>query len=111
METKYTVMHPDGRTDVGVIDWPENPGYDRLASLMSKLLEPGAFLDHVTVLHEGHFTDMFVDDNGHGRGWARNEKATAIYRHNWLSSHPTVDPENLHFVVGIAVLFHRKVWN
>ena len=40
----------------------------------------------------------------------RNEKATAIYRNNWLTQHPNTDPEMMAFIVGPAVVFSDRVW-
>jgi hypothetical protein len=111
METKYTVILPDGTQMHCTADLPEDPGYERLARIVHPLLGEGNFMDHVTVLHEGKYTDMFVDESGIRKGLERNEKATAIYRNNWLSSHPDVNPENLNCILGIAVLFHRRVWH
>jgi len=111
METKYTVITPAGEAVDYVEELPEFPGSERISLIVEPILGPGTYMDHVTVLHDGKYTDMFVDEMGFSKGLPRNEKATTIYRNNWLSSHPTVDPEALNFIVGPAVLFHRRVWN
>jgi hypothetical protein len=52
---------------------------------------------------------MFVDETGVGR-LPRNEAATAIYRNNWLTQHPSVPAESISAIYGTAVLFARRVW-
>lgn len=57
------------------------------------------------------YLDMFIDEDGHSRDRPRrNEKATAIYRANWLRQHPSTDPETLPWIAGPAVLFDKRVW-
>jgi len=111
METKYTVILPNGEETEHCEDLPEFPGYERLALIVEPLLGPGVFMEHVTVLHNGIYTDMFVDEHGGQKRLLRNPKATVIYRHNWMSSHEGCDPEVLNYIVGPAVLFHRRVWD
>ena len=56
------------------------------------------------------YTDMFVDEDGFTKNLPRNEKATAIYRNNWLTQYPNTDPEMMAFIVGPAVVFSDRVW-
>lgn len=107
--TNYRVFHVDGTTTSHMVEWPEDPGYDRIRILMEPILS-GGHLEHVTVLHGGRAADMFVDEEGLIKGLPRNEAATKIYRNNWLTKHPKTDPETISFIAGNAVLFERRVW-
>ena len=110
LATGYRVIMPgDGASRDQSIDWPREPGYDKLKALIEPLIGGGR-LEHVSVLHDGKRRDMFVDDKGRMKGLPRNDRATAIYRTNWLTQHPEVDPETLPFIAGPAVLFMRRVW-
>jgi hypothetical protein len=58
---------------------------------------------------------MFVSEYGHMRLTTRerlpiNDRATAIYRNNWMTQYPDTDPETLPNIAGIAILFYRTVW-
>jgi hypothetical protein len=101
---RYEIIRPNGTRVMNVIDWIGNPGYDRLSALIKPLLY-GADLEHVAVLYDGQRRDMFVDENGHAKVLPRNEVATQIYRHNWLTQHPKTVPESMAYIVGVAVLF------
>lgn len=81
-----------------------------VAQGMLREMLDGAQYEHVTVLHEGEYRDMFVAEDSRRGGLDRNEAATAIYRNNWVSRHPNVDPESLEAIYGPAVLFDVKVW-
>ncbi len=110
MHTSYTLFLPDGTEIDGVVDLDAEPSFQALDAFMRPFLD-GAELEHVTVWHEGAYTDMFVDEIGLLKGLPRNDKATAIYRASWLTHQdPDADPETLAFIAGPAVLFHRKVW-
>ena len=110
MPTAYRVIPPgDGEIIERVIDWPRSPGYDAIRALITPLLY-GADLEHVTVLHDDNRTDMFVDEIGKIKQLQRNDRATVIYRTNWLTQHPTADPESLPAIYGPAVLFLRRIW-
>lgn len=110
MKTSIRIIKADGTEEVRDFAWPEAPGYAAIRDLVEPILGQGRYLEHVTVLHEGERTDMFVDDSGLTDGLPRNEKATAIYRANWLSQHPGCSPEALPFIAGDAILFSRRVW-
>lgn len=108
--TPYSVLQPNGTEIHGCVGWENDPGYTKIAALVEPLLD-GADLEHVNVFHEGRYTDMFVDECSRLKGLPRNEKATAIYRNNWLTHvDPKADPESLPFIAGPAILFFRKVW-
>jgi hypothetical protein len=112
MKTNYAIFRPGhASAEWHEIDWPEDPGYDRIKALISPLLD-GAPLEHVTVLYEDRRADMFVDEKGHVKAepLQRNDRATEIYRANWLKHHPKDDPETLPWIAGVAVLFDRIVW-
>lgn len=109
MMTAYAILKTNGDIDVTSVDWPAEPDFEIIRSLVEPLLD-GADLEQVSVLHEGKRRDMFVDDSGHLKGLPRNEQATRIYRAATLSRQPHVNPETLPCIVGPAVLFYRRVW-
>ena len=114
METKYTIMNPDGTAWNGTIDWPREPGYARLRIFLEPTLR--GELEQVSVLAD--FTggdnfipsDMFVNERGADVKLPRNEAATTLYRRASMLRMPTRDPEDLPFIFGTAVLFSRRVW-
>lgn len=104
-----TVYHTDGREEVVETDLTSRPTLDQI----KKVLEPvfgNAYTEQVNVLVDDVYTDMFVDEDGMTKGLPRNEKATAIYRHNWRHQHPRTRPEALAFIVGPAVVFSQRIW-
>lgn len=107
--TKYTVYHVDGTETEYEIDFPREPGYNRLAPIIQPHLD-GADLERVYVLWNDEPLDMFVDEFGAGKPLPRNEKATEIYRNNVLTRRKDKNPEELPAIYGPAVLFHRRVW-
>jgi hypothetical protein len=109
MITTYSVIRPGHASETHSIDWPKEPGFDRISALVRPLLD-GAELERVAVLHHQRRTDMFVDETGALRGLPRNDEATEIYRANWLQQHPHTDPEALPAIYGTAILFDRPVW-
>jgi hypothetical protein len=112
ISTHYSVLRTDGSEILGVVEWPEEPSYDQIAKLVVPRLD-GHPLEHVTILSKKlDRVDMFVAEDGHiyCRELARNERATEEYRRNWLTRHPGCDPESLPYIIGPAVLFHRRVW-
>ena len=52
---------------------------------------------------------MFADDLATVKELPRNERATALYREQYLSKHPKVDPETLPHTAGTAMLFEEQV--
>lgn len=110
MQTTYTLIKHDGTREVVTVDLPKDPGYHALAEIIHPLLGPGRNLERVNVLHEGQYTDMFVDDSGMLHNLPVNEDATAIYRNNVLTHEPDTRAEDLDQIHGPAVLFSRKVW-
>lgn len=109
MRTDYTIYHPDGVREHRFVEWPEDPGYELIRDVVKPILNGGE-LEHVTVLHGGERLDMFVDDMGHSKSLPLNAEATAIYRNNALSRDPNRDPATMPRIVGVAVLFARRVW-
>ena len=104
-----TVYHADGREEVMETALPPRPNLHQLKEVMAPYF-PNACTEHVSVLHNGRHTDMFVDEDGFTKRLPRNEKATAIYRNNWLTKYPNTDPEMTAFIVGPAVVFSDRVW-
>jgi len=109
MNTNYTVIRPDG-TELNLnMNLPAAPTLQTLRSLIVPHLD-GGDLEQVGVLHNGKGTDMFVDEEGLLKRLPRNDKATAIYRAHHLKQNPGVEPEQLGFIAGTAVIFDRRVW-
>jgi hypothetical protein len=110
MRTTYTIYYPDDTTQVGEIDWPQSPTLDQIKALLQPVI--GDHVEHVRVLDpaEDDYRDMFVDELGHDHGKPRNNRATEIYRHNWLS-HEGGEPEDLSWIAGTAVVFDRIIWS
>lgn len=107
--TAYKIIAADGTVTEDEIEWPKDPGYDRLRDLVVPLLG-NVWLEHVRVLDEGRYKDMFVAEAGHRLKLPRNEKATALYRAGWLKLYPGARPEDLAHIVGPAILFDQQVW-
>lgn len=99
----------DSPVKTGSVEWGNEPGLDAIKRLVTPLIG-GGHIEHVAVLHDGKRRDMFVDDEGRVKGMPRNDRATAIYRTNWITRHPDCDPETLPWIAGPAVLFTRRVW-
>ena len=92
--TTFTGMPILGRPKKVTVDLPRSPGLDALRAAVEPLLYGGR-LEHVSVVHEGRPTDMFVGENSAFVGNVRNDKATKIYRASWMGQHPKDDPETL----------------
>ena len=115
MKTEYTIFRVGKAEERGEVDWPREPGYDKIKALVEPILGEGEPLEHVTVLWHGERADMFVSEYGHMALTTRaplpiNDRATDVYRTNWMSRHPDEDPESLPTIAGTAILFHRIVW-
>lgn len=109
IETAMRVMRVGEPAQAQTVMLPHAPGYDRLREVVEPLLD-GCNMERVNVLHEGRYTDMFVDETGALKSLPRNDEATAIYRNNWLTHNPGTDPESMPAIYGTAVLFGRRVW-
>lgn len=107
--TDFIIIKADGTKEAGVADWPHHPGYDRIKTLIRPLLDDNQF-EHVSVLHEGKRTDMFVDEMGMMNGLWVNTKATEIYRNNTMTHQPDTNPDDLPQIYGTAILFATRVW-
>ena len=108
--TTFMGMPILGRPMKATVDLPRSPGLDALRAVVEPMLYGGR-LEHVSVLHEGRLADMFVCEDSAFVGNVRNNKATKIYRANWMSQHPKDDPESLPAIYGPAVLVDRRVWS
>ena len=88
-----------------------NPSYQQLRDLITPLLD-GGDLEHVSVLFEGRRADMFVDELGHVKNppLRMNKAATAIYRASKMKQQPHIDPEELNWIAGPAIVFSEIVW-
>ena len=107
--TPYTFIPPKGDEVKGEIEWPKNPGYEKIKELVEPYV--GGWLEHVYVLNEGKQADMFVNENGHMLKLPFNLRATTLYRAASLKRWPGMDPKTLPIIVGPAVVFHRPVWS
>lgn len=110
MNTIATIIRADGTEEKRELDWPQEPDYFTISVFASPILGAGRPIEHVTVLHDGQYTDMFVDECGLLDNLPRNEKATAIYRNNVLTNEPGTDPDSLPHIAGTAILMSRRVW-
>lgn len=108
--TEYTIIRANGDEEVHTVELPATPDYFQLKAIVQPLIGERNDFEHVAVLHNDQVADMFVDENGKLKGLPRNERATAIYRANWLKKKPSTNPETLPWIVGPAVLFSRRVW-
>jgi hypothetical protein len=108
--TEYLAIHPSGREDRFSARLPAEPTYQQLVSVISPHF-PNAEFEHVYVLWDDKPLDMFVDEQGQRKQLPLNPRATKIYRNNWMTQHPDADPESLPTVVGLALLFSRRIWN
>lgn len=109
METKLKIIQPNGEETEVTLDMAPRPALDDIQAALAPYFGR-AYTERVNVLVGKNYTDMFVDENGLLTNQPRNEKATEIYRNNWLTQHPETDPERLGFIVGTAVVFSRRVW-
>lgn len=117
METTYTVYRTDGTMSCGEVDWPENPSLRQIEAVVEPLI--GGELEHVRVLDPAKveadeigrddYRDLFVDEMGHQKSKSRNDRATVIYRANWLRAEGG-EAEELPWIAGDAVLFDRVIW-
>jgi hypothetical protein len=115
METKVLIMTPDQPNEHRIFELPERPSYHEIAELM-QLLIGCEHCEHVNVLADFaggvafKHSDMFVDEIGQQKRLPRNENATVVYRRNALLHQGVRDPESLPSIVGVAVLFERRIW-
>ncbi len=110
MKTDYTIYRTDGTQEQGTIDWPEDPGFDRIDAVVAPIINVvRGHWEHVSVLHNDEPHDMFIDETGQLKGLPLNVAATAIYR-NYSIKKRGADAEDLPTIVGAAVLFHRRIW-
>ena len=109
MKTKIRVIQPNGEETEVTLDMAEHPTLREIENVLTPYFD-GAYIEHVNVLTDDGYTDMFVDEDGFAKALQRNEKATAVYRRNWLEQHPQVNPESTNHIVGTAVVFSRRVW-
>lgn len=109
MKTTLTVLFADGREETKEVDMALRPTLHDIRNVLTPYFGT-AYTEHVNVLTDDGYTDMFVDEDGFAKALPRNEKATAVYRRNWLEQHPQVNPESMNHIVGTAVIFDRRVW-
>lgn len=109
IKTGYTVFFTNGDTIDGEVSMSDQPDIEEIHRIVDIVVKGD--LEHVWVLSEdGARVSMFVDEVGHLKHLPRNDLATVEYRRNWLTQHPSVDPETLPWIAGDAILFHRRVW-
>lgn len=111
--TGFMILHPEGWQERRTAPLADEPGFAALDALIRPLIG-GGDIEHVWVRTDGEEgpdrTSMFVDDCGHLKGLRRNQAATLLYRRAHMARHPSTDPETLPCIVGVAVLFDRRVW-
>lgn len=108
--TTFTGLPILGRPMKATVDLPRAPGLGRLRLIVEPMLYGGT-LEHVSVLHDGKPTDLFICEGSSFVGNVRNDKATEIYRASWLSHYPKAPPETLPAIYGPAVIVDRQVWS
>jgi hypothetical protein len=109
VRTVFDVIRVSGPIETHDVYWPRNPGYSKLAATIRPILN-GSHLEHVSVIYKKRRADMFVDDEGRTAGLPRNDRATAIYREWSMSQRRYDDPEDIPWIAGTAIIFHRLVW-
>lgn len=113
MITTLTLIpaHSGTESSVHMVDLAEKPTFDAIGTAVEPLLGFSMLdTERVNVFQAGSYTDLFVHDSGALLGLPRNERATAIYRHNVLAHEPGTDPESLPAIYGPAVLSSRRIW-
>ena len=118
MKTSFKILYPDGRVIPGEVDWPKEPGYERIAALVEPLLGQGRHLEHVSILRPDHrrdeklrpysARDMFVDELGALDGLPLNPTATKLYQA--LTVYRTGSAGDCQGIFGLAVVFDKRVW-
>lgn len=108
--TDFTIIRANGDEETHSVELPARPDYFQLKAVIQPIMGERNDFERVAVLHNDQAIDMFVDENGQLKGLPRNERATAIYRANWLKQRPGTPAESLPCIVGTAVLFSRRVW-
>lgn len=108
--TEFTIIRANGDEETRSAELPADPDYFQLKALINPIIGERNDFERVAVLHKDKAVDMFVDENGQLKGLPRNERATAIYRNNYLKQNPGTNPETLPWIVGPAVVFSRRVW-
>lgn len=109
MKTVLQIIPPTGEIQTVEVDMAPKPSLHDLEAVLNPYFGR-AYTEHVNVLTNNGYTDMFVDEDGFSKSLSRNERATEIYRRNWMESHPNTEPEKLNFIVGTAIVFDRRVW-
>lgn len=109
----YTIIQPDGTTQVLQAALPPEPTYEQLKAIIAPLIKNG-HLERVAVLWAGKPTDMFVDEEGLLKHQPFNRKATEIYWAHAMAQKKLTFQDLLEQgaspIVGTAILFHERVW-
>jgi hypothetical protein len=109
-KTTYDVIQADGSVTSHVADLDDEPGYKAISKLVVPYLD-GQNLEHVTVLWNGKYTDMFVGEFSAVVGWPVNERATEIYLNNIAVHDPDLYAQGGHpKIYGPVVVFSRRIW-
>lgn len=113
MNVTYQFIKYDGTVTTHSDELRGEPGtwYAQLHVIFERHFGPDIEMEHVTVWHEEHYTDMFVDETGVLKGLPVNLVATKIYQAN-VMAHETnpPDPRDMPMIHGDAILFNRRVW-
>lgn len=101
----YRVIEADGREQRGAAEMSEPPTMGELHALVESHLNAPMF--RITVKRVGDGTQaMFIEELAEIKELPRNEKATAIYREQWMADHPKADAEQMPAIYGTAILFY-----
>lgn len=124
--TAYTVFYPtchNKPAQLHAVDLPEQPTFEQIKNIVQPYF-PGAHFEHVkawwpelvggVVTRENHTAaqvSMFVDEEGRLKRLQYNEAAHKIYATATMINHPHTTLYDVEPIVGVAIVFHRNVWN
>jgi hypothetical protein len=109
---RYQVIPADVSEPIrpGIATFREVPSRQEIARVVRPLIDDATMMRvPVTRAETGLAVDMFVDELAIIKDLPRNERATTIFREEYLLWHPFADPAKLRFIAGTAILFDEPV--
>ena len=108
MNTPYFIYRANGTEDRGSLDWPKEPGHERIIPMVKAIINEPAI--HISVLFDGYRADMFVEytDEVDEGVKLKNVKATEMYCRYLMSK--GVPEQYLPTIRGDVVVFPRRIW-
>lgn len=110
MLTTYTIFRANGERETHSVELPQDPGLERLEAIVLPVLGANNWMERVGLTYDGQPVDMFVDEHGLLTDQPLNLAATMIYQAHIAGYAVPVVRSALPYIVGDAVLFHRRVW-